>query len=152
VRFLKLNLDTGDVPLPSASADMVTCLETIEHVENPRALMRELYRLVRPGGSVLVTTPNQLSLLSKLCLVVKNEFVHFQERPGLYPAHISALLEIDLVRMCREVGLTQLQVRYTGAGRMPFSAATWPSRLGARTGFRGRTFSDNVLVLGRKPH
>jgi SAM-dependent methyltransferase len=150
VEFVQSDLDTGRVPLPGSCCDLVTCLETIEHVENPRALLRELCRLARPGGLVLVTTPNQLSLLSKLSLVVKNEFVHFQERPGLYPAHISALLEIDLVRIYREVGLLDVQVRYTALGRVPLSSMTWPAPLRARSGFRGRAFSDNVLVLGRK--
>jgi hypothetical protein len=90
-------------------------------------------------------------VLSKLSLVVKNEFVHFQERTGLYPGHISALLEIDLVRIYREVGLEGIRVRYSGAGRIPLSAAAWPGMLAARHGFRGRAFSDNVLVVGRKP-
>ena len=100
--FVLTNLDSGRVALPDGSCDVVACVETIEHVENPRALMRELVRLTAPGGWLVVTTPNQLSLLSKLTLLSKNEFVHFQERPGLYPAHISALLEVDLVRMCHE--------------------------------------------------
>jgi hypothetical protein len=98
-----------------------------------------------------VTTPNQLSLLSKLGLLTKNEFIHFQERPGLYPAHISALLEIDLLRMCRENGLETTAVRYSGRGRIPFTRRDWPSPLRAREGARGRAFSDNILVAARKP-
>jgi SAM-dependent methyltransferase len=150
VEFLRVDLDSGRVPLPNGCCEVVTCLETIEHVENPRALVRELYRLVRPDGLVILSTPNQLSILSKLSLVVKNEFVHFQERPGLYPAHITALLEVDLVRISREVGLCDVRIRYTGAGRIPLSSASWPRGLAARSGFRGRAFSDNVIVAGRK--
>jgi hypothetical protein len=108
-------------------------------------------RLTAPGGWLVVTTPNQLSLLSKLTLLSKNEFVHFQERPGLYPAHISALLEVDLVRMCRENGLEDVAVRYTGHGRIPFTPRDWPSFLHAVSGAKGRAFSDNVIVLARKP-
>lgn len=150
VEFHRVNLDTGRADLPDELADVVCCLETIEHVENPRALMRELVRLAKPGGLLLVTTPNQLSLLSKLCLMTKGVFVHFQERPGLYPAHLSALLEIDLVRMARENRLAEVAVAYTGEGRMPLTARHWPRWLGARGGWRGRAFSDNVLLFGRK--
>jgi 2-polyprenyl-3-methyl-5-hydroxy-6-metoxy-1,4-benzoquinol methylase len=150
VEFVSVNLDEGRVALPDASADVVTSLETIEHVENPRALVRELVRLLRPGGWLLVTTPNQLSVLSKLGLVLKNEFVHFQERPGLYPAHITALLEVDLLRIFREAELKDIIVRYTGAGRVPFSARSWPRALSARIGRRARAFSDNVVIVGRK--
>ncbi len=149
--FVVANLDASTVALPEGTCDVVACVETIEHVENPRALMRDLVRLTRPGGLLVVTTPNQLSILSKLGLLAKNEFVQFQERPGLYPAHISALLEIDLVRMCRENRLTDITVRYSGQGRMPFTASAWPSLLRASTGARGRAFSDNILVIARKP-
>jgi 2-polyprenyl-3-methyl-5-hydroxy-6-metoxy-1,4-benzoquinol methylase len=45
-------------------ADVVASVETIEHLENPRAFMRQLARVVKPGGVVIVSTPNQLSLLT----------------------------------------------------------------------------------------
>jgi len=149
--FVLANLDAGKVALADGTCDVVACIETIEHVENPRALMRELVRLTAPGGWLVVTTPNQLSVLSKLSLLTKNEFVHFQERPGLYPAHISALLEVDLVRICRENGLEAIGVRYSGHGRVPFTARAWPRPLRANSGARGRAFSDNLVVVARKP-
>ena len=75
-RFVSADLN-GRTPLGDACADVVVSVETIEHLENPRAFMRELVRLAKPGALVLVTTPNQLSFLSKLTLVVKNEFNAF---------------------------------------------------------------------------
>jgi 2-polyprenyl-3-methyl-5-hydroxy-6-metoxy-1,4-benzoquinol methylase len=149
--FVQANLDAGGVELPDGACDVIACVETIEHVENPRALMRELVRLTAPGGWLVVTTPNQLSVLSKLGLLMKNEFIHFQERPGLYPAHISALLEIDLLRMCRENKLEEMQVGYSGQGRIPFTGHSWPGPFQAHRGARGRAFSDNVIIVARKP-
>jgi SAM-dependent methyltransferase len=144
------NLDGGAVPLPDASADVVVSAETIEHVENPRALVRDLVRLTRPGGLVLVTTPNQLSLASLICLAGRGQFQYFQRAPGLYPAHITALLPIDLERIFAECGLSEIELRYSADGRVPFSERRWPARLPAASGPRGRLFSDNVLVRGRK--
>jgi 2-polyprenyl-3-methyl-5-hydroxy-6-metoxy-1,4-benzoquinol methylase len=149
--FVASNLEGSRLPFDDASLEVVACIETVEHVENPRALMRELARLVKPGGWVLVSTPNQLSLASKLCLLTKDEFLHFQERPGLYPAHISALLEVDLRRMARETGLSNLDVLYSGQGRIPLSERHWPSALAGRRGRRGSLFSDNVLLMAQKP-
>ena len=63
VAFRPVDLDAGRVDLPGQSADVVVCVETIEHLENPRALFLELARLTRPGGLVVVTTPNQVSWL-----------------------------------------------------------------------------------------
>ena len=53
---VQIDLDAGRVPLPDASAETVVAVETIEHLENPRAFFRELFRLAKPGGTVLVTT------------------------------------------------------------------------------------------------
>ena len=50
-----------------------------------------------------MTTPNQLSLLSKMTLLFRGQFNAFQEGPGLYPAHRTALLEIDLLRPGKRV-------------------------------------------------
>ena len=155
LEFVSANLDGGRVPLSDDAVDVVVCAETIEHVENPRALMRELVRLARPGGWVFVTTPNQLSAASLLCLVARGQFQFFQEAPGLYPAHITALLEIDLRRIALECGLVDVEATYSAAGRVPFSERAWPSIVCASRGVRGRAFSDNVLVCGRKdgpPH
>jgi len=140
------DLDAGAIPLPDASADVVVAVETIEHLENPRAFMRSLVRLARPGGWVVVTTPNQTSLLSKATLITKGQFNAFQE-PS-YPAHLTALLETDLRRIAAECGLTEVGVEFTGQGRVPGTGRhfpRWISRLAPRA------FSDNVLLAGRVP-
>ena len=142
--FLEVDLETGRVPVPDASAEVVAAVETIEHLENPRGFVRELTRLARPGGLIVVTTPNQLSLLSTLTLVLKGQFNAFQEAPGLYPAHRTALLEVDLLRIARECGLVDPAIRYTDSGRIPFTPRPWPR------GFRGRAFSDNVLLAATR--
>jgi 2-polyprenyl-3-methyl-5-hydroxy-6-metoxy-1,4-benzoquinol methylase len=106
--------------------------------------MRQLARVAKPGGVVIVTTPNQLSLLSKMTLVIKNQFNAFQEAPGL-PAHLTALLEIDLLRIASECGLSGPTIHYTNSGRIPFTPLNWPRWL------RGKPFSDNVILMARKP-
>jgi 2-polyprenyl-3-methyl-5-hydroxy-6-metoxy-1,4-benzoquinol methylase len=144
LEFRTVNLDSGKVDLPDNFADVVCSVETIEHLENPRAFVRELVRLVKPNGLVMVTTPNQLSLLSKLTLILKNQFNAFQEAPGLYPAHITALLEIDLIRIFTECGLNNIKIAYSNCGRTPFTAKNW------HNSFSGLSFSDNLICVGQK--
>jgi SAM-dependent methyltransferase len=144
--FCPVDLDTQRVLLPDGTADVVAAVETIEHLENPRAFVRELVRLARPGGWVAVTTPNQLSLLSKMTLVLKNQFNAFQN--GSYPAHLTALLEIDLRRIADECGLQDVAVAYSQQGRMPGTPWHYPRMLSRCW---PRALSDNVLVVGRKP-
>jgi len=143
--FTKVDLDTGRVALPNASADVVAAVETIEHLENPRALMRELVRLLKPGGWVVVTTPNQLSLLSLFTLIVKNRFSAFQDVH--YPAHLTALLEVDLRRIAGESGLVDVDVVFSCAGRVVLTRFHYPKFL-AR--IFPRALSDNLLLIGRK--
>jgi 2-polyprenyl-3-methyl-5-hydroxy-6-metoxy-1,4-benzoquinol methylase len=143
--FLLADLDRDVVPLDDSTADTVVALETIEHLENPRRLMRELTRIVRPGGTVLVSTPNQVSLLSLLTVVTKHRFNAFQDRD--YPAHRTALLEIDLRRMAEECRLVRIETRFTTRGRVPLAAAHYPRWLSRRF---PRALSDNVLLVGQK--
>lgn len=144
--FVSVDLDTGRVPLPEGFADAVVAVETIEHLENPRAFARELTRLAKPGGWIAITTPNQLSLLSKLTLLLRNEFNAF--RAGSYPAHLTALLEIDLRRIAAECDWTEVAVAYTRRGRIPGVRWSWPRWISA---LAPRALSDNVLLIGRKP-
>jgi SAM-dependent methyltransferase len=53
------------IPLPDGAFDAAVAIEVIEHVENHARFVRELLRVVRPGGRVIVTTPNVLSLPSR---------------------------------------------------------------------------------------
>jgi 2-polyprenyl-3-methyl-5-hydroxy-6-metoxy-1,4-benzoquinol methylase len=142
--FVRVNFEKAPFPFADQCADAVVALEIIEHLENPRAFVRELTRLTKPDGWVLVSTPNQLSLLSKVTLLWKNQFNAFQEAPGLYPGHLSALLEVDLRRIAKENGLHNVEIHYSGVGRIPFTPWKWPRW------FSGRGFSDNVLMLARR--
>lgn len=49
-------------PFPENSFDCVTFLETIEHVENPATYIKEFYRILKPGGFLILSTPNATSL------------------------------------------------------------------------------------------
>lgn len=48
------------LPLPDAEFDAVLCFETVEHFPQPRDLIHELGRVTRPGGTLILTTPNVL--------------------------------------------------------------------------------------------
>jgi len=46
---------------PDASFDVVISFETLEHVEDPKGLLKEFHRLLTPGGRVIVSVPNDWS-------------------------------------------------------------------------------------------
>jgi SAM-dependent methyltransferase len=46
----------GSVPMPDGSCDLVLSTQVLEHVEDPATYLAECHRLLRPGGSLVVST------------------------------------------------------------------------------------------------
>jgi SAM-dependent methyltransferase len=53
------------LPFKDQSFDAVLCLETIEHLPKPRAAAREMMRVLKSGGLVMITTPARFRWLFK---------------------------------------------------------------------------------------
>ena len=63
--FQKVNLD-GVLPWRNLSFDLIVSTEGIEHLENHYAFLRETHRILKPGGSLILTTPNITALRSRV--------------------------------------------------------------------------------------
>jgi SAM-dependent methyltransferase len=50
--------DAADMPVDSESFDLVLCTQVLEHCENPQGIMDKCHRVLRPGGSLIVTVPS----------------------------------------------------------------------------------------------
>ncbi|OGR81067.1 MAG: hypothetical protein A2X32_08985 [Elusimicrobia bacterium GWC2_64_44] len=59
------------LPFPDATFDRAVCSEILEHVLNPETVLAELRRVVKPGGRIVLTVPNEglISLTKKLVLL-----------------------------------------------------------------------------------
>ena len=49
--------DATEIPAPDGYFDAILCTEMLEHVPNPIAIVGELGRLLRPGGTLILTAP-----------------------------------------------------------------------------------------------
>lgn len=56
----------GGLPFPDQSIDLAYSVEVLEHLEDQFGFLREVHRVLRPGGRIVLTTPNVLSLTSRL--------------------------------------------------------------------------------------
>ena len=55
---LKLDGQTASLPFANDEFDLSVCIDVHEHLDDPLPVTRELARVTRPGGTVIVTTPN----------------------------------------------------------------------------------------------
>jgi 2-polyprenyl-3-methyl-5-hydroxy-6-metoxy-1,4-benzoquinol methylase len=126
--------------------DAVVCSEVIEHLENPRATFRNIFGLLKRGGKLILTMPNQENIRSFLTLMFRGHFAAFIGSE--YPAHITALLRTDLARISQETGFSNPRFYFTNYGWMPVTKTTWQKFSANR--LQGRLFSDNLGMVVTK--
>lgn len=112
------------IPLGPETCDVVTALDVLEHVPDDRGAVRELYRVLKPGGVALVTVPALRSLWSEWDVVL-----HHQRR--YHAAELRSLFG---------QGWQVLHWNYTNVAALPavWLVRRWQTLRGARGGVAGR--------------
>jgi 2-polyprenyl-3-methyl-5-hydroxy-6-metoxy-1,4-benzoquinol methylase len=72
--------------------DTIICFQVIEHIENDSLLLQEIKRVLKPGGSLFLTTPNQLTSLTR------NPFHIREYLPAQMPALIASHFNMQTVQ------------------------------------------------------
>lgn len=108
VRLLPLE---GPWPFPDAGFDVVWAGETIEHVADTAGWLSEVRRVLRSGGSLLLTTPahGRLAMLG-LALSGRSFDAHFDPRGD----HLRFYTERTLRRLLGDFGFERIEVRAAG--------------------------------------
>lgn len=73
-----MHCDLNDrIPLADHAADHLICQEGLEHLPDQLHVLREFNRVLKPDGTLLITTPNYSNLKNKLSyLLTESEYVH----------------------------------------------------------------------------
>lgn len=79
--------------------DAIVALELIEHLENPRHFLRECCRLLRPGGVLVLSTPNLANPVSQALFLRQGDFQWFSESDYREQGHIMPLAP-SVLRRC----------------------------------------------------
>lgn len=110
VPFSVTNLNLSLPPELIDGFDCVTALEIVEHVENPRLLLRQCYRALRPGGMLLLSTPNVDSVYSKAVFIRTGDFQRFGEAEYNGDGHITPITQTTLGRALAEAGFVDVSI------------------------------------------
>jgi len=117
VRAIEGRLPDALAPLPAASLDVVLIVSVLEHVADPAGLLREVKRLLAPGGVALVNVPSWRG----------KKFLEFSAfRLGLSPA-----AEMDDHKMYYDV--RDLWPMLVAAGFRPSRIRCFPHKFGLNT-------------------
>lgn len=75
--FKTFDFSTDVFPYEDATFDGLTSIEVIEHLENPYHFLRESARILKPGGILILSTPNPDHIFNKLSFFLRGRFYRF---------------------------------------------------------------------------
>ncbi|MEU8530527.1 class I SAM-dependent methyltransferase [Streptomyces sp. NPDC048629] len=146
-------LSDGGLPFATGSADAVLFSEVIEHLVDPDGALDELHRVLRPGGHLMLSTPNLAAWYNRALLLAGVQPV-FSEvslrrihgRPG---SEVVGHLRLYTARALREfVGAAGFDVvQLAGA---PFHGVPRPLRLVDRLACATPPLSSLLLLHARR--
>ncbi len=114
--------DPHFVETVGSNFDAVLCLEVIEHVTEPLRLLRQIRRTLKPGGTLVLSTPYH-GYLKNLAISLMNGWdAHFSVHSD--HGHIKFFSQRTLTKLMIEAGFHLSQ--YRGVGRYP---ALWMSMI-----------------------
>jgi 2-polyprenyl-6-hydroxyphenyl methylase / 3-demethylubiquinone-9 3-methyltransferase len=96
------------VPLAAGCADVVTVGELLEHVTEPRAVLAEAIRLLRPGGTLVIDTINK-TLLARIIAVEIGERLHGVAPSGIHDPNLFVPPRV-VIQECAKHGI-EMKVR-----------------------------------------
>jgi len=129
VPFKKVDLNQS-LPFEDSFFDYVVCIEGIEHLENPFLCIREFARILKPGGSLVISTPNIMSIKSRTRFLFYSyhDFFRFislddgfrHGLPEYEHQHINPMTYMELQYAMQKAGLGIVDIytnRYVAAKR-----------------------------------
>jgi SAM-dependent methyltransferase len=149
--FDHFNIETAKFPYADASFDIVFFCEIIEHLlMDPLHVLREIFRVLRPGGSLILTTPNVARLENVARLISGANIYDPYSGYGPYGRHNREYNRHELHLLLRYAGF-QPEVSYT-ADVHPNGAYVYapPAALRAQLTFREHDLGQYLFTRSRR--
>jgi 2-polyprenyl-6-hydroxyphenyl methylase / 3-demethylubiquinone-9 3-methyltransferase len=108
-RIKYLQADVTKIPFPEASFDVVCAMDLLEHIENPKAVVQEAARLLKPDGLFFFHTFNR-TILSWLVVIKGVEWCIKNTPSHMHVLRLFIKPE-ELQEMCEDAGLYVQEMR-----------------------------------------
>lgn len=155
-----VDLNSDKLPYLDGRFSLVTCIETIERLEQTRPMLREIFRVLEPGGLAVISTPNILNLPSRLRYLTTGFFSRFHPLPIREHCHpggrINPVGYFCLAHALLETGFLDLEPRvdcYERRGWLPWIVLFFPMKIAGlffwlreKNRFRTITAGNRALV------
>jgi len=111
--------DISRSTLPDRSFDLILCSEVIEHIADSSAAIKEMHRLLKPGGTLILSTPQKNSLLemtAKIALLpgIINLVKLVYQESIMETGHINLLTESEVLAQLGQAGFQIRQIYKSG--------------------------------------
>ena len=119
--FFQINLNEKFAGALPSGFDAIVASEILEHIENPRHVIRQCAALLRPGGWLIATTPNIESSFSIATRLRSGQFSLFDDDYYRRDGHITPITSTMLRQALTEAGFVIDQMETNGG----FSPTPW---------------------------
>lgn len=103
--FICANVDVDGIQCDRETIDLVVALDFIEHIMDPEKFARECHRVLKPGGQVLINTPNIQFWRHLHSLVIDGKFPHTSgDREVYHGGHVAFFNLQDLSQIFESAG------------------------------------------------
>jgi len=108
---IDLNQDFAE-HFTGTSIDAVSCIEMLEHIENPRHIFRGAAKMLDKDGVLILSTPNASGLHSRVKFLATGRFAQFDDEQYNSIGHIRPITFWELDKMLKETGFEIAETRF----------------------------------------
>jgi 2-polyprenyl-3-methyl-5-hydroxy-6-metoxy-1,4-benzoquinol methylase len=109
--YLQGDIDNMSIPYPDEYFDVLICADVFEHLVDPWQALRRVSKLLKRGGTLIVSLPNARDYLMFIAIFLKGSFTYKSE--GLFDlGHIRFFCKKDIIRLVEGAGLRVVKFNF----------------------------------------
>ncbi|MFC1667927.1 class I SAM-dependent methyltransferase [Chlamydiota bacterium] len=157
IPLLNIDLEKQKTPFTDNTFDYVLGSEIIEHLYFPLNFLKEAFRTLKPGGFLIVTTPNLPRLKNRLNLFFRGKSVnpHLHGNEIVFSnndwTHKREYTGAEVVKMLEALGFKTCSIKYTPLLHYPNSFKKKIKNITKKAIYLFPAWKGGLICIGKKP-